>query len=91
MIVNMYAFFDKKATVYSVPFFFNHDVYAFRAASEIAKDPGTPMGRHPSDFDLVRLGVFNDSNGMFELHPPHTLGVLAALLEPVQPPLGGIG
>lgn len=32
--------------------------------------PENEMYRHPADFNLYRLGVFDDEKGLFETHQP---------------------
>lgn len=63
MILNAYSLFDIKALIYSPPFFaHNHDV-ARRIVADTAADVNTSIGRHPNDYILYCIGVFDDQNG----------------------------
>lgn len=85
MILNVYAFYDIKASFYSAPFFLVHDSLAMRAATDLVADPNTTIGRHPADFALMKLGTFDDQTGNFEVGLPMNLAICTAFLpRPVQ-------
>lgn len=65
MRLKVYAFFDKKVGMHSVPMFFAHEGYFMRAAQSIASDLQTSVGQHPNDFDMHYLGEFDDNTGVF--------------------------
>lgn len=66
MILNAYTVYDNKALCYSAPFFSNTDGSAVRMFSDLANDTNTNVGRHPGDFSLFCVGLFNDSMAMLE-------------------------
>lgn len=86
--LNAYTLHDVKALIYNPPFFTNNDALAKRMCSELVADPNTTIGRHPSDFKLYRLGVYDQSNGTFDLLPimEHVVDCVA-LVQATQPPL----
>lgn len=64
MITNAYTIYDRKALIYSAPFFAVADGLAMRMFSDLVADSNTQVGRHPADFVLYRCGGYDDSNGL---------------------------
>lgn len=58
------AVFDAAATVYLPPFGVLSDGEGIRAFGDEVKRVGSPMGEHPEDYSLFRLGVLDRSSGM---------------------------
>lgn len=75
MRVQLYSIFDRKARVYLAPFVSRSETDAIRQISASFRDPqmrDTPVGQHPEDFSLTRVGAFDDETGQIEaLTPPH--------------------
>lgn len=84
MMLNVYSFFDNKASFFSAPFFMSHDGLAIRAATDLVNDPSTTMGRHPADFNLMRLGTWDDQTASFSPCIPENMAVLSAFLPATQ-------
>ncbi len=63
MHLNMYSIFDKASALYSRPFFTQADGEAVRHFSDIACDAEHPVGMHPADYTLFRIGMFDDTTG----------------------------
>jgi hypothetical protein len=61
---------DRAADAYARPMFVPSVGVAIRSFSdEINRDDKeNQLFNHPDDFDLYELGVFDDSNGRFELY-----------------------
>lgn len=57
----IYAIRDRVAEAFGPLMTFPHDAPAIRAFSDVAVDPNTQVGRHPDDFELLELGVLDDS------------------------------
>ena len=67
MNLNLYSIYDRKMNVYLTPFPARGDVDAKRQVSASFADAGiksTPAGQNPEDFDLVKLGTFDDETGV---------------------------
>lgn len=62
-VTNVYAVYDLKAEVFSQPWFASTDRAAMRMFGDGCLDPETPVGRHPEDYALYRVGVWNSENG----------------------------
>lgn len=65
MIYNVYAIYDRKAAVYSQPFYCPNDQVAMRMLSAMVNDRSTQISAFPEDFSLHQLGTFNDASGVF--------------------------
>jgi hypothetical protein len=59
-----YAVYDRKAEMYSQPFLEIKDGTAIRAVQDIViNNKDHPFAKHPSDFSLFRLGIFDETTG----------------------------
>lgn len=63
MELRAYAIYDGKAAAFNTPFFMATDALAIRAAQDTVRDKTTIFSRHPDDFVLYQVGVFNDQTG----------------------------
>ena len=63
MKLNIYSIFDTASGLYSRPYFTQSDGEAIRSFHDIAVDAEHPVGRHPADYTLFRLGIFDDNTG----------------------------
>ncbi len=80
MLMNIYSVFDVASGAYMRPFFAQADGEATRVFGDLCCDSEHPMGMHPKDYSLCRLGSFNDQTGdILE----HQLEVLCQGLEMV--------
>ena len=60
-----YAVYDKKAEMYSAPFLETKDGTAVRAVQDLVINSNDHVfAKHPSDFSLHRLGVFDELTGV---------------------------
>lgn len=65
----VFSVVDTVASVFSAPFLEVTRGSAIRAFSDAVNDPQNPAHKHPGDFDLFELGVFDDVSGTYELKP----------------------
>ncbi len=63
MLLQIYSVFDVASGAYMRPFMCQADGEASRMFSDLANDKEHPMGQHPEDYSLCRLGSFNDQTG----------------------------
>lgn len=71
MIQRVYSIYDIKALAYAPAFCMTTDGIAVRAFKELVDDNNTSVGRHPADFKLYCIGVFDDQRGIIEgVQPP---------------------
>lgn len=73
MLMQFYSIFDTAAGVYLRPFVSQADGEATRMFSDLCTDGDHPVGRHPEDYSLFRLGSFNDQNAIIDGHSPECL------------------
>ncbi len=62
----VYSIYDTAAGAYARPFFCTSDAEAQRGFSDITMDAEHPVGKHPEDYSLVRIGRYDDSNGRLD-------------------------
>jgi len=63
MKLNIYSIFDTASGLYSRPYFGQSDGEAKRSFMDIATDKDHPIGKHPKDYTLLRIGMFDDATG----------------------------
>jgi hypothetical protein len=68
-----YTVFDKKVKTYGTPFFASADAIALRSFHRFAIDPSSDASVFPSDFDLYRIGVFDEDTGIIKDNAPELI------------------
>lgn len=63
MIVGIFSIYDVKAEVYLQPFFAANAAVAERIMTDEVRNPNSVFSRHPRDFQLFKVGDFNDVQG----------------------------
>lgn len=56
-----FAIRDIKVNSYMLPFFQSHKAGAMRHFADLSRDPQCPMSKHPEDFQLFEIGVYDPS------------------------------
>lgn len=74
MKLKAFSIHDDKSGAFMAPFFFPAVGQAVRAFADAANDDSSMIGKHPGDFVLWCLGIFDDSSGGFESIEPERLG-----------------
>ena len=62
-VQKMFSVYDLKAQAFLQPFFSVHAGSAIRAFEDAVGDSASPIGKHPSDYQLFELGYFDDHSG----------------------------
>lgn len=73
MRLNVYCIFDTATGAYMRPFFLHADGQAVRMFTDIAADADHEVGKHPEDYFLVRIGVWDDQTAEFAQESVSTL------------------
>lgn len=60
---NTYSIFDQASGLYSHPSYEQSDRTAMRTFGNIAANAEHPIGQHPEDYTLFRVGMFDDNTG----------------------------
>ena len=63
MKLNIYAIFDTASGLYLRPMFAQADGEALRAFSDAILDAESELGKHPEDYSIHRLGIYDDNTG----------------------------
>lgn len=86
MRVMLFSIFDRKTKCFMAPFVARTETDAVRQITQSLRDPQmreTPVGQHPEDFDLRRVGAFDDETGQIEpLTPAYLVANIAELSAP---------
>lgn len=61
-----YSVKDIKAGVYMQPFYCRHEAEAVRSLNRAVNDPNSTLSIYPADFELHKLGEWNDFSGQFK-------------------------
>ena len=59
----VYAVFDRASGVYDRPFVGQGDGAVMRSFGDIAVSADHPIGQHPEDYTLFRIGTYDDNSG----------------------------
>lgn len=70
----MMAIHDGAAAAFMRPFFVMSVGEGVRAFSDLVADPEHPIGRHPDDYTLFRVGTFSQPSGVVTPETPVSLG-----------------
>lgn len=70
-----FAIRDIKIGSFMLPFFQSSKAGAMRSFADLARDPQSPMSRHPEDFQLFEIGVYDPETAL--LTPLPTVDFLA--------------
>lgn len=81
MKMNIYSIFDTAAGIYQRPFTGNTDGEVTRSFGDICTDAEHPIGQHPEDYTLFRLGTFNDGTGEIMPIPPMKVATALELIS----------
>lgn len=87
MKFKIYSVFDSVAKAYLPPFVVSVEAQAVRACYDAVCDKGHAFGKHPGDYSLFDLGVFDDATGVIE---SLTVPVLVVSFVNLVPTIGGV-
>lgn len=61
-----FSVMDQKVGAFAHPFFATAIGLAVRMFGDWCNDQGTPLSKHPEDYQLFQVGYFDDESGQFE-------------------------
>ncbi|AXL15290.1 nonstructural protein [Microviridae sp.] len=64
MIHLQFSIYDSKSRAYLPPFILPRTEQAVRIFSDCVNSESHEFGKHPEDYTLHRIGVFNDETGL---------------------------
>lgn len=75
MLLKIFSIYDTKAEAYNQPFFMTTIGQATRAFADEANNPNSNLSKHPEDYTLFEIGVFDDEDASVSmLVAPKSLG-----------------
>lgn len=77
MIVRLYSLYDKRTQLFSSPFAAVNDDTAVRMVYGLLNDRSTTVAQYPEDYDMWRLGMFDDASGLVSDRDTEKLGNIA--------------
>lgn len=82
MKLSAYSIYDNKVASYHPPFFQATDGAAVRMFHDLVNDQATNVARHPADFSLWYVGVFDDSSAkIYGEEPRRVIDALSLVKE----------
>lgn len=86
MIYQVMTVYDSKVKAFLVPFFVRTVAEAIRSFTEAVNDPAKQFGKYASDYDLYKLGIYDDVTGKFAGEvPEHVIGALQVIEDIAVP------
>ena len=82
MIVHLFAVLDSATGVYDGPVPALSDIAAMRNFGDMARNPESAVGKHPSDFSLWNVGTWNDATGEIVCESKKCLAYAVDLIGP---------
>ncbi len=73
MKLNIYSIYDSATSAYHRPLFMQADQQAIRLFTDIATDAEHEIGKHPEDYTLFRIGIFDDQNAKITYEAPECI------------------
>lgn len=70
MKLEMYSMFDAKTKTYGRPFYMLNEAQTIRSMVDLMIDGDSDPARHPEDFILFKVGVWDDSSATIEIQTP---------------------
>lgn len=64
MILRAFSVYDSKTEVYGLPWFINTTDAGIRMFADAVNDERSPYNKHPGDFSLFEIGLFDDAKGI---------------------------
>lgn len=81
MLTYAYSIYDRKALVYNQPYFAITDGAAIRMLGDVVNDKNSTLNRHPADYVLYLVGVYDDAKGaLLPIDPlKHVIDAIAVI------------
>lgn len=89
MKMNIYSIYDMASAAYMRPFFLQTDGQATRMFGDIAQDAGHEIGKHPEDYVLYKIGLYDDQTGNITPFDPEKINTAVELLAQSKNPAPG--
>jgi len=84
-MLQIFTVYDEKAMCFMPPFFVPAMGLATRTFSDCINSADHHFGKHPADYTLFKLGVFDDATGEFILEDKKSMGNGVEFRNPDKP------
>lgn len=81
MVTVICSIFDAQAAAFRIPFFMHNEALACRAVMTALADKTHEFSLHCEDFQLYRIGTFDDATGELVPETPKVIATFASLRE----------
>lgn len=85
MQMKMFSIYDSKTEAFSRPFVCHTPSEAVRTFSDAVNQGDSPYNRHPADYTLFAIGLWDDASGTLDSCPHVNLGNAVAMLRDIEP------
>lgn len=68
MKTKIFTVYDSKVAAYMAPFFMDTTGRAMRSFEDTANDPSSVINKHPHDFVLFEIGIFDDADATITMY-----------------------
>lgn len=72
-MIKIYAIYDQKLEAYNRPFFLISEGVAIRAFQDEINNIDSELSKHPADYDLYKLGEYDEQTGEITPNKPQLL------------------
>lgn len=88
----IFSIYDSKAKIWSRPMYVQETGQMIREFQDIANDKNHPIGKHPEDYALYQIGIWEDKHGiMTQLKESISLGLATSFKKDDFPGFTGEG
>lgn len=91
MKLNAYSIYDTASGAYTRPFFLQSDAQALRTFKDVCNDSEHEIGKHPEDYTLFRIGIFDDNRAELIKETPEALATALEMVAKARNPQNEIG
>lgn len=89
MKIEIYSLKDCVAGNFKMPFYMQNVGVAKRAVRNVLQDVNNDIAKNPTDFDLFKLGTFDDNQGVVEFKQEFICHCNELLTSPIKEDLNG--
>lgn len=85
MLKDVYTVYDKKVSSYGNLILASHIGEVTRSIERVLGDPESALAKWPAEFQVVKLGYYDQSKGEMIPHPVEVVIEVSALVRPQVP------
>lgn len=84
MKYQIYSIYDTAVESFMSPFFVKTEGEALRGFRDAAQNTDTPIGKHPADYHLFKIGEYTDHDGDLRSCPPVSIMLALEAIQTTQ-------